>query len=1125
MPRRFSLQASRIHLRLDPWLLPFGVISLSGIVVENPVIVIEKSGQESDRSSSTKPPAWLHVRAPAIQLEGGIVRFDGWSPSGPDTPYELSAVKGSLDLTLNGGLFALRRINASCRAQAPLPEEMGAKGSLFLSAGGPTRFDLLLESRASKVHLRGSFAPKRRGGASLKAHAVFAPASLKEVAVGWSSAPDLLLDGHFDLTWDGPVFGWSGRCEGAGFGAVQSEGEVRASSGGTEVSGKARLEGVTPAPFWRDPRAKEARINGEADFRVFKSSASPAAWEVSAKIERSSVWDIPLSYALLQLDGTGDEGSAHGDFFSPLTGKGSGSARWSQMGEDWDTRLSAGGASLVEVLSRLGYAPSLPETIKAPEGEWAVPLLEMSRSAKGFRLKADLQHPAIGEASIDIGPVAPGLPVKWSLQASSLDPSLWGLGPRGSLSGILRFEGPAPDQGRLFVSMARSEWSSITIDPFETLLHFESGGAVVVDSATIETSAGRLSGKADYIPEKGWTAALSCSTGDLTALQPFLPINGPGGSLDAQVVVRASGARFNVSGKATVDHCSYEKMAADRIMVRGSWSGESDQVDASASWSGLSFGDSLLGGGEGAIKGSLSSAKLSLDAALGEERRFSFEGLLALNGRSGSLSVGKMEVALQDKTFAQEGPAKVLWDADHVEWSGLALRKNKSSVDLEGRIGFARKGAPSTLSGRLTARHLPLALLPLPKTAGALAGAVDADLEWRGTVAAPSLSGSARLSDGLYRFAYSDLAITPISAELKAEGDRLVLTRATATSPEGGEATASGYLQFRGFLPAAFRLEASGKGFPFVVGRDMEGVADFTVAFAGSPERPVMTGEAAILKGRIQLPDLQRQQPLPASVHFVNAPKGSPYWEQPNPGKPIVGALRGSARLTSKGDLWVSNRSLLAELSGALTVRFTDGGPVVEGTLELLNGRYLFQNIKFDIQDSRLFFKGTTDLLPYLDVNAYYRASGADISLHLTGPADHPELHLSSQPPMPQGDILSTLLFGRPSNDLSVAESRAWSASASALALQYQAAPLMESVQEGLGLDTIEIGASPTGGTQVGFSKYLGDKTVLEYRQTFGTLPESRLNLRYRMNRHISLQTESTDTGKAGLDLLWENRY
>jgi translocation and assembly module TamB len=426
------------------------------------------------------------------------------------------------------------------------------------------------------------------------------------------------------------------------------------------------------------------------------------------------------------------------------------------------------------------------------------------------------------------------------------------------------------------------------------------------------------------------------------------------------------------------------------------------------------------------------------------------------------------------------------------------------------------------IEGEVTAVHFPLRFFALVRDPGRVQGHADGTVRWRGTLEKPVLEGALSFSGVRFTLPESDLVLL-FEGRLKAAEDRLRFEEVKVTTPEGGAARLEGELEFKGFLVRRIALRAWGEDFPFVLFRDLSGMADFDLALEGPPAAPVLSGKARILKGRIQLPDVARLAPLPPSIRFVNAPKGSPYAE-PDLEQDFLSRIRGSLEVSTETKFWAVNRSILAELSGNLTLAFTPGGQTLSGTLQILSGRYLFQGLKFDLADSRIHFKGTTDWTPILDLTARRQAPGAEVTARVQGSADHPTLTLSSSPPMEQGDILATLLFGR-SRNLSAGENAQWGSAAAALAFQYRAGGLLESVQHRLNVDSFSVGADPLGGPQVGFSKYIGDRTVLEYYQTFGVLPEGRLNLRYRINRNLSVQSESSTLGRSGVDLLWERRY
>ena len=115
--------------------------------------------------------------------------------------------------------------------------------------------------------------------------------------------------------------------------------------------------------------------------------------------------------------------------------------------------------------------------------------------------------------------------------------------------------------------------------------------------------------------------------------------------------------------------------------------------------------------------------------------------------------------------------------------------------------------------------------------------------------------------------------------------------------------------------------------------------------------------------------------------------------------------------------VFVRGRGLDAELGGS--VRLT--GPVVNiqpvGAFELIRGRLsiLGQRITFD--------EGTVTLVGDLDpfLNFVARSSGRDITVFITvsGRVSDLKVEFSSQPELPQDEVLARLIFNRGLNELS----------------------------------------------------------------------------------------------------------
>ena len=1120
LPGKLTFTAQHLHARLSVLPLGAGIIRVTDVLIEGPDLDLTRPAPgKGPASSSRSLPRWLNLWVPRFQVKAGRFAWHGRPAAAPLLWSGISA-GGSATLS-NGSLhLALASLEAGC--PAPLPSRLRASGSLGWSAGGSGRFDGEVSSALSRVKGRASL----KADGSFSADLSFAPLALREAAVGWAAAPDLSVTGSAEVEGKGGALRWKARLDAKGLGPVSSDGSGEISSGRVHLRGTAATEGASLSPLWKTPEGREARVAGTAGWSVDGGRGS-VRWRADGELRASRIWGLSLRGARVKAEGSAGEGSLSAEGEAATAGSFKGSLSWGLHPRRWQTELAGEGVDLQGVLTSLSLMPALPAGLHPPQGPWRVEALSMGQeAARGFTLSAKLTDPKGGEWSVAAGPLGSGRPVVWSAAVTSLDPSSWGLGPAGRLGGRAAFQGPSAREGLLELDLGSGQWDGVAFSPLAMRLHLGPSGTTL-DPTTLTCDLGTARVGGALSSDGRLRAEVKGEVKDAGRLGRLFGVDGVAGELKADVRLGGPWKDPSVEGTASAEGGSWGGLKLGRLEASGRWGGTGAASDLKLSYAGLRASETDLGDGTVALRGIPARAEVNWKALLPGKRNLSFRVSGALLPPRMDLRVSDILFETTGKRFAQEGEARVEWTREALAWSGLVLVKQKSRLEAEGSLDLRNGFASAPMRGRVSAVHLPLALLPLPRTAGAMQGYLAADLSWSGRLDAPQINGTAELTEGSYTYPESDLTIAPITLAMKAKGDRLVLTRGTATTPEGGRAEATGYVQFRGFLPASFDFSVTAKAFPFVVGRQIDGLADVRAGLSGSIERPVISGEAQILKGRIELPDLAQQQPMPSTVRFVNVPEGLDLGRKEEEGAPsVVGRLRGQVVLSSQGGLWASNRNLLAEVTGQITVRLTDKGPAVGGRLNLQQGRYLFEGKKFLIQESSISFNGTTDLVPYLDVTALYKADSADITIRLTGNPAHPDLTLTSSPAMEKADILATLLFGRPLGDLNAGERSAWSSAAAGMAAQYQAAPLLEAIRGKLGLDTLTVGTSPTGqGTELGFSKYLGDRTVLEYQQIFGTLPEERVNLRYRVNRHLSLQSQVSTNGESGGDVLWEQRY
>lgn len=1120
LPSGTTFTAEHLRLRLSRTALLSGTLLLKELSLDRPdlqVVTIEDAGAPH---ASEGPPRWLRVSAPKVTVNGGSLslRAKGRGP-GDDAPV-WSGIHMEGDLSWFMSRLSVRLASLRVSPPAPMPGPLSARGSVRLAEDGSGDLDLDLTSPRSSASVRGSWRVGKE--AHYRGALALGSVSLREVAIGWNNAPDLFLQGKVKVEGSGNDLRYIADLQATGMGPVSSEGRLAEVAGGLDLSGDCRTTGALLTPFWPTPPGREAKVSGTGTWAVTLRHGQPFRWHAKASLGPSAVWGLALNSARVEASGTPSAVDIAGAWSSPLAGGGDGSARFDLAEKSWRTEAASPAVKIFDLLKALGLKIPLPSAVVPPEEPWSVPRFRAEGNGHLFSLQAVGTDPAGGHWTVDLDPMGSRF-VGCTLAFEKADPSAFGLLPahHGRLTGNARYVAGEAG-GAMDVGLEASEWSGFRIAPTTVRLRFAADRTILAPLA-ITTDAGSVTLAGSFFGDGRAEGSLETAVPDLAKLRPLFGPDLPVGNLTASMGFSGPLRAPALRGEATLAGAQFGSVTAGKVRVQGHWNPGGGGSDLSLAWSDAAFKGTPVGKGTLTLTGDAASASLGLAMEAGQDRSVMLTARGRVEPAGVDLEVKGGKVEAQGRSFLQEGSARLVVNREAVSWTGLTLTKKGSRLTTSGHIGLEGAIESAPLAATVRAERLPLALLPFPKTAGTIGGALDADLSWSGTVGRPLLRGSAGLAEGSYRYADSDRAITPVTASLRAEGDRLILSSLRATTPEGGEAVGSGSVRFAGLWPAEFLIEIRGTDFPFVAGPNIDGVADFAATFSGSLEAPSLEGKATVKKGRIQLPEMERRKALPDTVRFINAPPGSPYATVAPREPSMVGPLRGKFRLESFGGLWISSRNLLAELTGSVTAYFTPAGPALDGSLEILQGRFFFEGKKFELHDSRVSFDGTTDLMPYLSIKALYRIQDTDVEVMLTGRASKPDLHLSSIPPMDQADILSVLVTGRSSKDLRTGDSKAVSSSAAGAVALYGATPLMDSARDALGLDSMSVGvgASP----QVALSKSLGDSAVLEYQQTFGALPEWWVNLRYRFNGSTSLQTSSSSRGTSGADLFWEHRY
>jgi translocation and assembly module TamB len=163
----------------------------------------------------------------------------------------------------------------------------------------------------------------------------------------------------------------------------------------------------------------------------------------------------------------------------------------------------------------------------------------------------------------------------------------------------------------------------------------------------------------------------------------------------------------------------------------------------------------------------------------------------------------------------------------------------------------------------------------------------------------------------------------------------------------------------------------------------------------------------------------------------------------------------------------VRGRGLDAQLGGNLKLTGTLAQPKPVGAFNLVRGRLNVLTSELDLTRANLTFAG--DLSPELDFLATTQAGGASVSIAITGNPADPQFFFGSSPDLPQDEILSRLLFGAPSGQLSPTQALAL---AQAAAIYSGGNDTLEGLRRSLGLGAASNSNNP-------LNKFVGDRVSL----------------------------------------------
>lgn len=417
------------------------------------------------------------------------------------------------------------------------------------------------------------------------------------------------------------------------------------------------------------------------------------------------------------------------------------------------------------------------------------------------------------------------------------------------------------------------------------------------------------------------------------------------------------------------------------------------------------------------LTGPVTSPEMSIEGNL---RQILYEGV-----RTESITFGGV---YSDQRLAGFGEA--VMEGQRLFRADLSVPMNLS---LEGLLPAFELLREAPVSMTLVADSLPFDLIAamVPELSQG-AGVARAEIEVSGTIDNPLLQGSARVDGGAVRVEPLRVRFTDIRADIGLSGNRVTINTLTARSV--GTVSVGGIIDFP---PRSAPLAALTVGFDTFRAMDNPTVARLTVSgnlgIEGALTEPLVTGRVEIRESTLRVPELAGNQPG-LELGYLDVGQLNPISEEDfSSVPPLLGNVRLDAvELSFAESVWLESNEIRVQIAGDLILYRIGEELRVFGALQAVRGTYALEVSaivrEFDVISGRVQFFGTGDLNPSLDILAGYRVRGTTIGrggdltilVQLGGTLLSPRIQLTSDTPVPlsEADLISYLIFGRPSFEL-----------------------------------------------------------------------------------------------------------
>jgi translocation and assembly module TamB len=463
--------------------------------------------------------------------------------------------------------------------------------------------------------------------------------------------------------------------------------------------------------------------------------------------------------------------------------------------------------------------------------------------------------------------------------------------------------------------------------------------------------------------------------------------------------------------------------------------------------------------------------------------------------------------------FTNSSPISVKLQDKRLDIESFTMKNELAEVQILGNAILGRsynlemKGGSSLAPLRAWSGNIDL-----------LKGDASFDFRLTGAWDKPRINGVMDISNGALGLKKAPHRLTAVNARIVADGDKIVLKKATG-SISGGAVTMTGTAFLDRFRLRRFFLDSEFSDVTISVSKNFWVHSNGRLSYHGDSDYQAISGDINISKARYTeridwkswLIQTSKAEPLRMDFNHMNQTG-------------LNVRINGS-------NLSVDNNVLRAAMKMDILLKGTVGQPAVLGRIESLNGIVYFRNNEFNIIKGVVDFAKANEIKPFFDILAETRVRDYSIRLALDGYLDQFNLSLTATPSLDEGDILSLLAAGDLSKNLKGMQGGIGAGEATSFLTGKLQDVAEERLRTVTGLDRLQIDPSVSRRTgsvspRVTISKrILNDRLYATYSASADVEEGQIIKLEYMLNKHTSLIGVRDERGGIGADIKFRFQF